>query len=65
MNQKAVDWVNEAKGWSLGSGPSLVVVEQRRGRAPQIRSIASKNQGHCFWPMLAATGTLLTLHGFD
>ena len=28
MNQKAVDWVNAADGWSIGSGPSLVLVDK-------------------------------------
>jgi lipid-binding SYLF domain-containing protein len=28
MNQKAVDWVNKAHGWSIGSAPSLVVVDK-------------------------------------
>ena len=28
MNQRAVDWVNEAHGWSIGSAPSLVVVDK-------------------------------------
>ena len=28
MNQKAVNWVNEAHGWSIGSAPSLVVVDK-------------------------------------
>ncbi len=28
MDQKAVDWVNQAHGWSVGSAPSLVVVDK-------------------------------------
>ena len=36
MNQKAVDWVNEAHGWSIGSAPSLVVVD--KGMARTINS---------------------------
>jgi lipid-binding SYLF domain-containing protein len=28
MNQRAVDWVNQANGWSIGSAPSLVVVDK-------------------------------------
>jgi lipid-binding SYLF domain-containing protein len=28
MNQRAVDWVNKANGWSVGSAPSLVVVDK-------------------------------------
>jgi lipid-binding SYLF domain-containing protein len=28
MNQRAVDWVNRANGWEIGTGPSVVVVDQ-------------------------------------
>lgn len=36
MNQKALDWVNAAHGWSIGSAPSLVVVD--KGVARTINS---------------------------
>jgi len=36
MNQKAVDWVNTAHGWSIGSGPSVVLVD--KGMARTINS---------------------------
>ena len=32
MNQKAIDWVNAAHGWSIGSAPSFVVVDQGMAR---------------------------------
>src|SRR5215475_8179482 len=28
MNQKAVDWVNNTRGWEIGTGPSVVVVDK-------------------------------------
>ena len=28
MDERAVDWVNKANGWSVGSAPSLVVVDK-------------------------------------
>jgi lipid-binding SYLF domain-containing protein len=36
MNQKAVDWVNSARGWSIGTGPSVVLVD--KGMARTINS---------------------------
>ena len=36
MDQKAVNWVNQANGWSIGSAPSLVVVD--KGVAGSISS---------------------------
>ena len=41
MNQKAVDWVNEAKGWSLGSGPTLVVVDKGVARTISSETLHS------------------------
>lgn len=32
MDQKALDWVSKARGWSVGSAPSLVVVYQGMAR---------------------------------
>jgi lipid-binding SYLF domain-containing protein len=32
MNQKAVDWVSTAHGWSIGSGPSVVLVDKGMAR---------------------------------
>ena len=28
MNQKAVDWVNNTRGWEIGTGPSVVMVDK-------------------------------------
>jgi len=28
MNQKAVDWVNNTRGWEIGTGPSVVIVDK-------------------------------------
>jgi lipid-binding SYLF domain-containing protein len=33
MNQKAVDWVNNTRGWEIGSGPSVVIVDKGMGRS--------------------------------
>ena len=36
MNQKAVDWINSAHGWAIGTGPSVVLVD--KGMARTINS---------------------------
>lgn len=41
MNQKAVDWVNAAHGWSIGSGPSLVVVDKGVARTISSETLHS------------------------
>jgi len=28
MNQTAVDWVNNTRGWEIGTGPSVVIVDK-------------------------------------
>jgi lipid-binding SYLF domain-containing protein len=33
MNQKAVDWVNNTRGWEIGSGPSVVIVDKGMARS--------------------------------
>lgn len=33
MNQKAVNWVNETRGWEIGSGPSVVIVDKGMARS--------------------------------
>jgi lipid-binding SYLF domain-containing protein len=33
MNQKAVDWVNTTRGWEIGTGPSIVVVDKGMARS--------------------------------
>jgi len=32
MNQKAVDWINSTRGWEIGTGPSVVVVDKGMAR---------------------------------
>ena len=41
MNQKALDWVNAAHGWSIGSAPSLVVVDQGMARTMNTETLHS------------------------
>ena len=43
MNQKALDWVNAAHGWSIGSAPSLVVVDQGMARTMRTRDAPQRN----------------------
>jgi lipid-binding SYLF domain-containing protein len=33
MNQKAVDWVNNTRGWEIGTGPSVVIVDKGMPRS--------------------------------
>ena len=33
MNQKAVDWVNNTRGWEIGTGPSVVIVDKGTARS--------------------------------
>jgi lipid-binding SYLF domain-containing protein len=33
MNQKAVDWVNNTRGWEVGTGPSVVIVDKGMARS--------------------------------
>ena len=32
MNQKAVNWVNNTRGWEIGTGPSVVIVDKGMAR---------------------------------
>ena len=41
MNQKAVDWVNAANGWSIGSGPSVVIVDKGMARTISSETLHS------------------------
>ena len=41
MNQRAFDWVNKAHGWSLGSAPSLVVVDKGMARTINTETLHS------------------------
>jgi len=33
MNQKAVDWVNNTRGWEIGMGPSVMIVGKGMARS--------------------------------
>ncbi len=33
MNQKAVDWINNTRGWEIGTGPSVVIVDKGMARS--------------------------------
>src|SRR6266705_4068000 len=33
MNQKAVDWINTTRGWEIGTGPSVVIVDKGMARS--------------------------------
>ena len=33
MNPRAVDWINTTRGWEIGSGPSVVVVDKGMARS--------------------------------
>jgi lipid-binding SYLF domain-containing protein len=33
MNQRAVDWVNNTRGWEIGTGPSVVIVDKGMTRS--------------------------------
>jgi len=41
MNQKAINWVNSAKGFSVGSAPSLVVVDKGMARTISSETLHS------------------------
>jgi len=48
MNQRAVDWVNKANGWSIGSAPSLVVVDKGMARTINTETLHSGIYGFTF-----------------
>src|SRR6266540_4673852 len=33
MNQNALDWVNNTRGWEIGTGPSVVIVDKGMARS--------------------------------
>jgi lipid-binding SYLF domain-containing protein len=41
MNQKAVDWVNETRGWEIGTGPSVVIVDKGIARGINTNTLHS------------------------
>ena len=52
MNQKAVDWVNNTRGWEIGTGPSVVIVDKGMARSlVELRLLAEAGfaRPDCFW----------------
>ena len=41
LDQRAVDWVNETRGWTIGTGPSVVVVDQGMARTMDTQTLHS------------------------
>jgi lipid-binding SYLF domain-containing protein len=41
MNQKAVDWVNNTRGWEIGTGPSVVIVDKGMARSFNTNTLHS------------------------
>jgi lipid-binding SYLF domain-containing protein len=33
MNQRSVDWINTTRGWEIGTGPSVVIVDKGMARS--------------------------------
>src|SRR6266481_444730 len=33
MNQKSLDWINNTRGWEIGTGPSVVIVDKGMARS--------------------------------
>ena len=46
MNKKAVDYVNESKGWEIGVGPTVVVVNE--GVAKNLSSTTLQDDAYAF-----------------
>jgi lipid-binding SYLF domain-containing protein len=41
MNQKAVDWVSNTRGWEIGTGPSVVIVDKGIARSFNTNTLHS------------------------
>lgn len=41
MNRRAVDWVNTTRGWTIGTGPSVVIVDQGMARTIDTQTLHS------------------------
>jgi lipid-binding SYLF domain-containing protein len=41
MNQKAVDWINNTRGWEIGTGPSVVIVDKGMARSISTSTLHS------------------------
>ena len=46
MNQKAVDYVHDSKGWEIGVGPTVVVVDE--GAAKNLSTSTLKDDAYAF-----------------
>ena len=41
LDQRALDWVNETRGWTIGTGPSVVIVDQGMARTMDTQTLHS------------------------
>jgi lipid-binding SYLF domain-containing protein len=41
MNQKAVNWINSTRGWEIGTGPSVVIVDKGMARSFSTNTLHS------------------------
>ena len=46
MNQKALDYLKKSKGWEIGVGPSVVIVD--KGKAKNITTTTAKDDVYAF-----------------
>ena len=46
MNQKAIDYLNQSKGWEIGVGPTVVVVNE--GVAKNLSTTTAKDDAYAF-----------------
>ena len=41
MDRRAFDWVNATRGWTIGTGPSVVIVDQGMARSINTQTLHS------------------------
>jgi lipid-binding SYLF domain-containing protein len=41
MNHKSVDWINSTRGWEIGTGPSVVIVDKGMARSFSTNTLHS------------------------
>ena len=41
MNQRSVDWINSTRGWEIGTGPSVVIVDKGMARSFSSNTLQS------------------------
>jgi lipid-binding SYLF domain-containing protein len=41
MDQKSVDWINSTRGWEIGSGPSVVILDKGKARSMSTNTLHS------------------------